>query len=190
MIPLLAVRYQNYKKRKWHYFFLDQCYWIHAAVIITAVVRVDNVGVLQTLFSLSNGPILLAVFMWRNSLALHNFDKSTSTFLHLMPGAVTWSWRWFGHERASALWGAPRAPLLVFTVPNGLDGPRGDFWQPDLWGLYCRPLACYCVWQAIYFVKTEVLDKEIIVADPEIMTCQRWIMARSSWLKHPFVEWC
>ena len=175
---------------KWQYFFLDQCYWVHAALIITSVARIDNLGVLQTLFALSNGPILLAIFMWRNSLALHNFDKSTSTFLHLMPAAVTWSWSWFGHERASALWSAPRSPLLVLTVPNELDGPRGGFWQPDLWGLYCRPLACYCAWQFLYFVKTEVLDREILAADQELMTCQRWIMGSSSWLKHPFVEWC
>ena len=53
-----------------------------------------------------------------------------------------------------------------------------------------RPLACYFVWQAIYNVKTEALDKETIAADPEIITCQRWISSSPSWLKHPFVRWC
>ena len=184
------MRYRCYKRQKWHYFFLDQCYWVHSALIVGSVVRFDDAAFLQTLFAVSNGPILLAIFMWKNSLALHDFDKATSTFLHLMPGAVTWCWRWFGHERAAALWGAPSSPRLVITAPDGRGGPQGGSWPPDVWGLFCRPLACYCVWQLVYFVKTEVLDKEIIAADPELMTCQRWISTRSSWLKHPYVEWC
>ena len=118
------MRYRCYKRQKWHYFFLDQCYWVHSALIVGSVVRFDDAAFLQTLFAVSNGPVLLAIFMWKNSLALHDFDKATSTFLHLMPGAVTWSWRWFGHERAAAVWGVPSSPRLVVTAPYGA-GRRG-----------------------------------------------------------------
>ena len=37
-------------------------------------------------------------------------------------------------------------------------------------------------------MKTEVLDKDIIAADPEIMTCQRWIGSSRSWLDHPYLR--
>ena len=119
------MRYRCYKRQKWHYFFLDQCYWVHSALIVGSVVRFDDAAFLKTLFAETNGPVLLAIFMWKNSLALHDFDKATSTFLHLMPGAVTWCWRWFGHERAAALWGAPSSPRLVITAPDGRGGAQG-----------------------------------------------------------------
>eukprot|EP01132_Coremiostelium_polycephalum_P002277 gene2277-2804_t len=44
-------------------------------------------------FSFMNGPILLAVLPYRNSLVFHSLDKATSVLIHILPSVVTYSLR-------------------------------------------------------------------------------------------------
>jgi hypothetical protein len=46
------------------------------------------------------------------------------------------------------------------------------------WSMMALPLIFYVVWQVFYFVKTEVLDKKKLDADPALATSLRWL-ARS-----------
>lgn len=36
--------------------------------------------------------------LWRNSLVFHSLDKITSLFIHLLPGLITFLWRWYPLE--------------------------------------------------------------------------------------------
>ena len=187
--PLLVARHVQYKRLKWQYFMWDQCYFFHYTLMAAVVLRSESEVVFKVLFSLANGPILFALIMWRNSLALHDFDKSVSVFLHLTPALATWCWRWFGHDPVSVLaLGAAHPPHCSFTAAEGPGQGGGGGGGLDWQGQFGAPLAYYAIWQVIYFVKTEVLDKDIIAADPEIMTCQRWIGSSRSWLDHPYLR--
>ena len=98
----------------------DQCYFFHYSLMAAVVLRSESEVVFKVLFSLANGPILFALIMWKNSLALHDFDKSLSVFLHLTPALATWCWRWFGHDPVSVLaLGAARPPHCSFTAAEG-----------------------------------------------------------------------
>ena len=42
------------------------------------------------------GPLCWSVFIFRNSIVLHDIDQLTSTFIHLSPPLLFWCWRWGG----------------------------------------------------------------------------------------------
>ena len=59
----------------------------------------DNDELGKAMFSISNGPIAIAIVMWRNSLVFHSLDKMTSMFIHILPALVIFSRRWGEHMK-------------------------------------------------------------------------------------------
>jgi hypothetical protein len=100
-------------------------------------------------FIYTNGPLLWAVILWGNSLVFHDFDKISSVYIHLLPGGLFYTLRWF--------------------MPMGADcGPivLSDF----LWAI-----GGYLLWQQLYFLKTEVVDKAILDSNPGLLTSLRYL---------------
>ena len=42
-------------------------------------------------------------------------------------------------------------------------------------GCLLEPLLFYMCWQALYILKTEILDRKIMMANPDIKTSLRWL---------------
>ena len=47
-----------------------------------------------TVFGFTNGPLLAAIVLWRNSVVPHSVDKMTSMFIHTSPAIALWGIRW------------------------------------------------------------------------------------------------
>jgi len=167
LVPLMFARYYFYKKAKYQYFMIDFCYFAQAMLLISIFAVPSSSLWFQVVFTTSNGPLLAGIVMWRNSLVFHDLDKLTSVFIHIFPALVTFCWRWYPHNDHSTVC------------------PEGDCWVA--FGALGLALVCYCFWQIAYFVKTEVIDKEFIEKDKEIMTSARWM---SDVKPHPIWVMC
>lgn len=92
-MPLLAYRYLSYKSRYYQYFLIDYCYSVNALGLIHLFVMPDSVWVFMLFFLSACGPLAWAIVVWRNSLVLHDLEKVTSVFIHMMPPLLAYSRR-------------------------------------------------------------------------------------------------
>jgi len=149
LTPLRPAPPRYYYVKKWQYFMMDFCYFAQACNYTYLFYARDSCSLLKVCFAYALGPLGWAVIMWRNSLVFHDFDKVTTVYVHVLP-----AW------------------LLVC-----LRHYEGDACAP--WGFadFGNALAVYAAWQAAYFLKTEVVDKKKLDADPRIQTSLRWMSA-------------
>lgn len=80
---LLPLRYIQYKKRAWHYFLFDLCYYVTILNFIYIWLLPSNAALFVACYCLSHGSLASAVITWRNSLVFHDQDKVTSLFIHI-----------------------------------------------------------------------------------------------------------
>jgi len=81
----LPMRVYLYKKRAWHYFLFDLCYYANILNFIYIWFLPANPALFVACYCLSHGSLASAVITWRNSLVFHDFDKVTSLFIHVYP---------------------------------------------------------------------------------------------------------
>lgn len=158
---LLLTRMVYYVQLKWQYFMIDFCYFSHAATMYFHLYDYGNVKLYRTIFTFSNGPILIAIPIWRNSLVFHSWDKVQSVFIHLWPAVLTWCGRWFGHGDDEK-----RLDVAELTL-DAYKHYTKEFW------IY--PMTLYIVWQVAYLIKTEIMDAKKFRDDPELVTSLRWL---------------
>ena len=82
---LLPLRAYQYKKRDWHYFLFDICYYANILNFLFLWVFPSSAPLWVACYCLSHGSLASAVITWRNSLVFHDSDKVTSLFIHLYP---------------------------------------------------------------------------------------------------------
>lgn len=145
---LIAYRAYSYSILKMHRFVYDYCYTINFLAVIN--VFVQNEQLWHTLFVSANGPVLLAIVAWRNSLVFHDIDKVTSIVVHFFPALLMYTSRW--HMGAKSMGDG-------MTFNSGVLGP----------------IAVYAVWQVGYLIVTEIVEKEVLEADPELITSLRYV---------------
>jgi hypothetical protein len=80
---LLPVRIYKYKKRAWHYFLFDLCYYVTILNFLFIWVFPSSPALFVACYCLSHGSLASAVITWRNSLVFHDSDKVTSLFIHI-----------------------------------------------------------------------------------------------------------
>jgi hypothetical protein len=166
MFPLMLYRFVSYHRMKWHYFMLDFCYYCQILLLFFIYWHSSNPIFFQFVFCLSNGPLAGAIVMWKNSLVFHDIDKMISLFIHIYPPIVTYCLRWWPSEQ--------------FTV---CQNPECSIsWTASFW----MPLILYSFWQALYIVKTELMDKKKLESDTAIMTSLRWFIREDK--PHPIYK--
>jgi len=154
--PLLIARYFSYSQQKYQYFMLDFCYYLQVLLLVHLYVY-PSVELFQILFALSNGPLCVAIVMWRNSLVFHDLDKITSVFIHIFPPLVTFSLRWYPpHNDFSLVCLEPDCKMSAYYA-------------------FVVAYIVYWIWQALYSFQTEVIDKEKLSKDKDLMTSVRWM---------------
>lgn len=82
---LLPLRAYRYKKRAWHYFLFDLCYYVTILNFIYIWLLPSSPALFVACYCLSHGSLASAVITWRNSLVFHDQDKVTSLFVHIYP---------------------------------------------------------------------------------------------------------
>jgi len=156
VFPLLIARYISYSQLKYQYFMLDFCYFLQVLLLVQLYIR-PSAELFQVLFTLSNGPLCVAIVMWRNSLVFHDLDKITSVFIHMFPPLVTFSLRWYPpHNDFSLVCLEPDCKMSPFYA-------------------FAVSFIVYCIWQFLYIIQTEVIDKEKLSKDKALMTSVRWM---------------
>jgi Protein of unknown function (DUF2838) len=80
---LLPLRFYQYKKRAWHYFLFDLCYYVTILNFIFIWLLPGNPSLFIACYCLSHGSLASAVITWRNSLVFHDQDKVTSLYVHI-----------------------------------------------------------------------------------------------------------
>ena len=156
MVSLMMVlRFSMYARSRYLYFLIDFCYMANAACFASVLVYPENAQLWRLNFAVANGTLLGALLAWRNSLVFHSLDKVTSIAIHLLPGLLTYLERW--------------------SKPDSVLNPANDtnalVWKES----FLEPLAFYLVWQLLYILKTEIVDRESLAADPSIQTSLRWL---------------
>ncbi|KAJ3772391.1 hypothetical protein FB446DRAFT_736792 [Lentinula raphanica] len=82
---LLPLRVYLYKKRAWHYFLFDLCYYVNILNFIYIWLLPHSPALFIACYCLNHGSLASAVITWRNSLVFHDLDKVTSLFIHIYP---------------------------------------------------------------------------------------------------------
>ncbi|KAF7355022.1 Integral to membrane protein [Mycena sanguinolenta] len=82
---LLPLRAYLYKKRAWHYFLFDLCYYVNILNFVYLWLLPSSPALFTACYCLSHGSLASAVITWRNSLVFHDLDKVTSLFIHVYP---------------------------------------------------------------------------------------------------------
>ncbi|CDZ96415.1 Uncharacterized conserved protein [Phaffia rhodozyma] len=129
----LPVRIWTYKKKQWHYFLWDMCYYVNVLDLIWMWFFPANTIFFTACYLLTMGPLASAIITWRNSLVFHSLDKVTSLFIHIYP------------------------PLTLTTIihfyPNGAERWPGIVRSGEIawWRKMVLGIGFYLVWQMMYW---------------------------------------
>ncbi|KAJ3148755.1 hypothetical protein HDU89_004605 [Geranomyces variabilis] len=156
---LLTTRLVLYRRKRFHYFMFDMCYYVNALLVLLILFPGSHSNLFCATWGLANGPVLVAIAAWRNSLVFHSLDKITSLLIHFDPPLTLFAMRWVvvsaatattttgGSSSSSALsqwvpeWAYPRH-LLAFSEEM-------DVGFSQMVGI---SVAMYVFWQAVYWV--------------------------------------
>lgn len=164
-IFVAPLRWIYYRIKKWHYYLLDFCYYANAIFMGMLLFFPNHDKLFLVCFSFSEGPLAWALIVWRCSLVFSSIDKIISVLIHLLPGTVFFIIRWwdpvtFSHHSTEVNGPWPAWPSL--------DNDR------TLWTwLFVVPLICYSLWQMMYFLIVNVLRRQRMLNDPDVMTSYR-----------------
>lgn len=193
-VPLIVARYFMYHQLKEHFFLLDFCYYVQLNLLLLLwYYGPYSSGVLfGVVYVLASGPLAAAVFMWKNALVLHDIDRFTSTFIHMVPPLVMYQLRWHPNEQGRFFFAASLADsssssssLAESSLSASTSSPLADasaiessFY--DMTGTSVAAcvvygLVAYVFWQAMYILKTEILDRKRFKEDETLITSLRWL---------------
>lgn len=189
VLPLMMIaRYFYFKMMNWEYFMLDFCYFTNLCILVDILFLRWN-WLSNVCFIYSFGPLLMAIVVWRNSLVFHDLDKLVSIYIHMLPSMVSYVGRFHGHNYCSL-----SLPYLSSFIGNiGYSQNMFDKCVVSTPLVSTSPITYidlllatvgYLLWQAAYFIKTEVVDKSKLDSRPEKITSLRWL---SKDLKNPLV---
>ncbi|KAG2307191.1 hypothetical protein Bca52824_026939 [Brassica carinata] len=111
------------------------------------------------------GPLAWALIVWRCSLVFSSLDKIVSVLIHLLPGLVFFTIRWWNPATFAAM--HPVGSARRVSWPYVEDKSYLFTW------LFLIPLVVYTLWQVLYFLIVNVLRRQRLLRDPEVMTSYR-----------------
>lgn len=162
---LMPIRAYTYRKKEYHYFLADLCYFVNFLTLLYLWVFPSSERLFISCYSLTTGTLSWAVITWRNSLVLHSLDKTTSAFIHIFP------------------------PVLFHVIVHVLDmdyksqrfpgAVKVESWKM-VQGLVWTSIA-YAIWQALYHFFITIRRKDKIRAGR--VTSFEWL--RRSYSKTP-----
>ncbi|OIV97372.1 hypothetical protein TanjilG_07124 [Lupinus angustifolius] len=166
-VIFVPLRWIYYRFKKWHYYLLDFCYYANTIFLVYLLFYPRNEKLFLVCFSFSEGPLAWALIVWRCSLVFSSVDKIVSVLIHLLPGLVFFTIRWWNPTTLEAM------------RPEGTRTSERAMWpyvedKSYIWTwLFLVPLVAYTLWQFLYFLIVNVLRRQRLLRDPEVMTSYR-----------------
>ncbi|KAL3830015.1 hypothetical protein ACJIZ3_018817 [Penstemon smallii] len=156
----------------------DFCYYANTIFLIMLLFCPRNEKFFMVCFSFAEGPLAWALIVWRCSLVFNSMDKIVSVFIHLLPGKINntdillcisglvyFTIRWWDPVFFEAMHPEGNASRASWPYVES----KSYLWT---W-LFFVPLAAYIVWQLLYFLIVDVLRRQRLLRDPEVMTSYR-----------------
>lgn len=143
---LMPIRFYTYFKRSYQYYLADLCYYVNLLLMLFIWVFPSSPSLFISVFALSMGTLSFAVITWRNSLVLHSIEKTTSSFIHIMPPVTVFV---MVHQ-------IPKS-VLEKQYPAVAKIEAWNFVNGILWTSFY-----YSVWQAAYHYFITIKKKEEI----------------------------
>ncbi|XP_020595390.1 uncharacterized membrane protein C776.05 [Phalaenopsis equestris] len=165
-VTFVPLRWIYYRYKKWHYYLLDFCYYANTIFLVMLLMFPKNEKFFMVCFSFAEGPLAWALIVWRCSLVFSSFDKIVSVLIHLLPGIVYFTIRWWNPDTFAAM--HPAGTTARVSWPYVEDN-KSYLW---IW-LFLVPLVAYTLWQLLYFLIVNVLRRQRLLQDPEVMTSYR-----------------
>lgn len=154
---LLPLRAYTYKKRSWHYFLFDLCYYVTILNFIYIWFLPSSPALFVACYCLSHGSLASAVITWRNSLVFHDSDKVTSLFVHIYAPFTFTVIRHFypnAQERFPALAQLPHLNAGHALLLSGV---------------------IYLIWQLLYW-KFVLVDRRTKIVSGQRTTSFSWLL--------------
>ncbi|EAZ12481.1 hypothetical protein OsJ_02378 [Oryza sativa Japonica Group] len=184
-VIFVPLRWIYYRYKKWHYYLLfsygyynreealqfqaidclDFCYYANTFLLVMILFYPKDEKLFMVCFSFAEGPLAWALIVWRCSLVFSSFDKLVSVLIHLLPGIVIFTIRWWNPQTFAAMHPEGRAARVTWPYVED----KSYLWT---W-LFAVPLAAYTLWQLMYFLIVNVLRRQRLLKDPEVMTSYR-----------------
>ncbi|KAL4397515.1 hypothetical protein AHAS_Ahas01G0199600 [Arachis hypogaea] len=139
-VIFVPLRWIYYRFKKWHYYLLDFCYYANTIFLVDLLFYPRNEKLFMVCFSFAEGPLAWALIVWRCSLVFSSPDKIVSVLIHLLPGLVFFTIRWWNPAYFEAM--HPEGTGRRTTWPYVED--KSSLWT---W-LFLVPLVAYTLWQA------------------------------------------
>ncbi|GAA5984263.1 hypothetical protein JCM10908_006115 [Rhodotorula pacifica] len=135
MLFYTPFRIYTYKKKAYHYFLFDLCYFVNLLSILYLYVFPSSTILFEACYGLTLGSLGTAIATWRNSLVFHSLDKVISLAIHIFPPFVFMTIRHF-YPQELAFKRYPALKELPHLRP---------------WRTMAICMATYSLWQIMYF---------------------------------------
>ena len=146
-VVMISARIVQYRKRLYHYFLFDFCYYGNLIMLAYIWLLPHSSTLFLVAFAFANGPLAFAVPLWKNALVFHSLDKLTSCFIHLSPGFMSWSLLWMSR---SDPWFVEQGFRIC-----GLNDPECPAASALDFFYYGMP--AYALWQLLYLLRVELV---------------------------------
>ncbi|GAA5935340.1 hypothetical protein JCM3775_006246 [Rhodotorula graminis] len=135
MLFYLPYRVFTYKRKLYHYFLFDLCYFVNVLALLYLWVFPGSAFLFEACYGLTLGSLGSAIATWRNSLVFHSLDKVISLAIHIFPPFVFTVIRHF-YPQDLAFERYPALKELPHLKP---------------WRSMTICMTTYMVWQLLYF---------------------------------------
>ena len=154
---LIGMKYALYRRLKFQVYMVDFCYAVCFSLYLQLNLFPDDLRWFKMNYVMANGPLLVALVLWRNSLVFHSFDRLSSFSLHFGPALLCHQVRWRSYN----------APLVI---------PAADTVMK--WIDVKSALMFYLYWQLFYLFVTEVVLRKKIRRDKAMQTSLRYFLSK------------
>jgi hypothetical protein len=156
---LLVYRFIDWKPKKWHYYYLDFCYWCNFLSWFYVLVRPNDKMVFTMLFFNATGPMLNYFILLKAKLIFQNNQSLTGFIMHYLPGIFVMRLRWYNTDTSGPF---PLSEEFDQMVAN-------SGWQ-DQAKFFLLGFAFYTAWYIMYYVVVFfLLNKRIKTKGNETM---------------------
>ena len=131
---VVTHRAWEFYTKGWHFYLMDFCYFVNSIVIIHILFFPKSEIMFFACFALTMGPIFHAVSFYRNSLAFHSTEKTTSLLIHSSPPLAMFLIHW--HDKSN----------YFFSTAHGIQ----EFGPELILKWYGSVLALYAIWVLFY----------------------------------------
>ncbi|KAG8862590.1 hypothetical protein FRB96_001148 [Tulasnella sp. 330] len=154
-IYFLPTRWYAFKKKAWHYFLFDLCYYVNVLCLLYIWVFPKSSFLWRACYLLTHGSLASAVITWRNSLVFHDSEKVVSLYIHIYPPLVFTVIRHFYPDNL-VRFPAVAKPFHPYTS-------------------LALSAVMYIIWQGLYW-KIILVDRKSKVESGERTTSFGWLL--------------